>query len=93
MMCSGQARTWPQSWTTGWSLAPSPLLGHRAVMGFAEWLGFSMCAWSQIKSGVSGGADIDPIRLKRVSLTVHVYGLDAAFPRWVLKSGKTPVAG
>lgn len=98
MMCDGQARTWevrawPQSWTTGWSLALSPLLGHRAVMGFAERLDFSMCAWSQIKSGVSDGADIEPIRLEQVSLTVHVYGLGVAFLSWVLKNGKTPVAG
>lgn len=46
-----------------------------------------MCT-SKIKSGVSGGADTELIRLEWVSLTVHMYGLSVAFLSWVLKSGQ-----
>lgn len=69
----------------GWSPAPapSPLPGHRAVTGSAERPGFGVRAWSKTKSGVSGGADIEPVRLEWVSLTVHVYGLGVAFLSWV----------
>lgn len=60
---------------------------HRAVTESPERPGFNVCT-SKIKSGVSGGADTELIRLEWVSLTVHMYGLSVAFLSWVLKSGQ-----